>query len=140
MSSAIGVITFPGSNGDQDSFDAFAFNLGVPVRMIDYRQSDLDGLAAIVLPGGFSYGDHLRCGDTTAQEQRIVVNLEAFDLVCSVGAGGKGRDAGGRSHVPCDAWPAFLREALREAACRSCYQVCRQPGRNLANVDAQGRI
>lgn len=62
MSSRIGVITFPGSNGDQDSFDAFALNLGVPTRMIDYRETDLSGLAAIVLPGGFSYGDHLRCG------------------------------------------------------------------------------
>lgn len=62
MSSQIGVITFPGSNGDQDSFDAFALNMGVPTRMIDYRESDLSGLAAIVLPGGFSYGDHLRCG------------------------------------------------------------------------------
>jgi phosphoribosylformylglycinamidine synthase I len=62
MSSKIGVITFPGSNGDQDSFDAFALNLGVPTRMIDYRETDLSGLAAVVLPGGFSYGDHLRCG------------------------------------------------------------------------------
>jgi phosphoribosylformylglycinamidine synthase len=62
MSSQVGVITFPGSNGDQDSFDAFAINLGVPTRMIDYRETDLSGLAAIVLPGGFSYGDHLRCG------------------------------------------------------------------------------
>ncbi len=62
MPSQIGVITFPGSNGDQDSFDAFALNLGVPTRMIDYRETDLSNCAAIVLPGGFSYGDHLRCG------------------------------------------------------------------------------
>lgn len=62
MSSHIGVITFPGSNGDQDSFDAFALGLRVPTRMIDYRETDLSDCAAIVLPGGFSYGDHLRCG------------------------------------------------------------------------------
>jgi phosphoribosylformylglycinamidine synthase len=62
MSSQIGVVTFPGSNGDQDSFDAFALNLDVPTRMIDYRETDLSGLAAVILPGGFSYGDHLRCG------------------------------------------------------------------------------
>jgi phosphoribosylformylglycinamidine synthase len=62
VSSQIGVITFPGSNGDQDSFDAFSTNLGVPTRMVDYRETDMSGLAAIVLPGGFSYGDHLRCG------------------------------------------------------------------------------
>ena len=62
MSSHIGVITFPGSNGDQDSYDAFALELEVPTRMIDYRETDLSDCAAIVLPGGFSYGDHLRCG------------------------------------------------------------------------------
>lgn len=62
MSSQIGVITFPGSNGDQDSYDAFALELNVPTRMIDYRETDLSDCAAIVLPGGFSYGDHLRCG------------------------------------------------------------------------------
>lgn len=62
MSSHIGVVSFPGSNGDQDSFDAFAIYLGVPTRMIDYRETDVADCAAIVLPGGFSYGDHLRCG------------------------------------------------------------------------------
>jgi phosphoribosylformylglycinamidine synthase I len=62
VSSHIGVITFPGSNGDQDSFDAFALGLRAPTRMIDYRETDLSNCAAIVLPGGFSYGDHLRCG------------------------------------------------------------------------------
>jgi phosphoribosylformylglycinamidine synthase len=62
MSSHIGVITFPGSNGDQDSFDAFALGLQAPTRMIDFRETDLSNCAAVVLPGGFSYGDHLRCG------------------------------------------------------------------------------
>ncbi len=62
MSTHIGVITFPGSNGDRDSFDAFSRGLGVPARLIDYRETDLSDCAAIVLPGGFSYGDHLRCG------------------------------------------------------------------------------
>ncbi len=62
MSTKIGIITFPGSNGDHDSFDAFSHGLGVPTRLIDYRETDLSDCAAIVLPGGFSYGDHLRCG------------------------------------------------------------------------------
>ena len=62
MADQIGVVTFPGSNGDRDAVDAFESNLGVPVRLIDHRETDLHGVAALVLPGGFSYGDHLRCG------------------------------------------------------------------------------
>ena len=77
MSSQIGVITFPGSNGNQDSFDAFALNLGVPTRMIDYRETDLGGLAAIILPGGFSYGDHLRCG-AIARFAPVMESLKSF--------------------------------------------------------------
>lgn len=77
MSSQIGVITFPGSNGDQDSFDAFALNLSAPTRMIDYRETDLSGLAAIVLPGGFSYGDHLRCG-AIARFAPVMESLKDF--------------------------------------------------------------
>lgn len=62
MTATIGVVTFPGSNGDHDAWHAFSHVLGAPVRMIDYRETDLSDIAAIVIPGGFSYGDHLRCG------------------------------------------------------------------------------
>ncbi len=57
-----GVISFPGSNGDHDALSALERDLGVEVRKVDYRETDLDGFDAIVLPGGFSYGDALRCG------------------------------------------------------------------------------
>jgi phosphoribosylformylglycinamidine synthase subunit PurQ / glutaminase len=77
MSAHIGVVTFPGSNGDQDSFDAFALYLVVPTRMIDYRETDLTGCAAIVLPGGFSYGDHLRCG-AIARFSPVMDSVKAF--------------------------------------------------------------
>ncbi|MBX3069716.1 MAG: phosphoribosylformylglycinamidine synthase subunit PurQ [Thermomicrobiales bacterium] len=62
MSQQVGVVTFPGSNGDHDAWNAFANDLGVPTRMVDYRETDLDGIAVVVVPGGFSYGDYLRCG------------------------------------------------------------------------------
>jgi phosphoribosylformylglycinamidine synthase I len=58
----VGVISFPGSNGDHDALYALAHDVGVPARMIDYRETDLASFAAIVLPGGFTYGDYLRCG------------------------------------------------------------------------------
>ncbi len=62
MSQQMGVVTFPGSNGDHDAWNAFANDLGVSTRLIDYRETDLSGVAALIVPGGFSYGDYLRCG------------------------------------------------------------------------------
>jgi phosphoribosylformylglycinamidine synthase len=58
----VGVISFPGSNGDHDALHALSHDVGVPTRMVDYRETDLTPFAAIVLPGGFTYGDYLRCG------------------------------------------------------------------------------
>jgi phosphoribosylformylglycinamidine synthase len=58
----VGVVRFPGSNGDHDALHAFQVDLGVPTRYVDYRETELDGFDALVLPGGFSYGDYLRCG------------------------------------------------------------------------------
>jgi phosphoribosylformylglycinamidine synthase len=58
----IGVISFPGSNGDHDALANLEADLGVSVRRVDYRETTLTGLDAVVLPGGFSYGDALRCG------------------------------------------------------------------------------
>src|SRR5262245_7633361 len=60
--SQVGVISFPGSNGDHDAFYALSHDVGVPTRMVDYRETDLSPFVAIVLPGGFTYGDYLRCG------------------------------------------------------------------------------
>ncbi len=58
----IGVVSFPGSNGDHDALANLKSDLGVTVRRVDYRETTLAGLDAVVLPGGFSYGDALRCG------------------------------------------------------------------------------
>ena len=62
MSRGIAVVTFPGSNGDRDALDAFLDGVGVPADLVDYRATDLTGFDAVVVPGGFSYGDYLRCG------------------------------------------------------------------------------
>lgn len=77
MADQVGIVTFPGSNGDHDAVFAFQENLGVTVRLIDYRETDLGGVAAIVLPGGFSYGDHLRCG-AIARFAPVMAPLRAF--------------------------------------------------------------
>lgn len=57
----IGVITFPGSLDDGDSARAVRLAGGDPVRLW-HADGDLHGVDAVVLPGGFSYGDYLRCG------------------------------------------------------------------------------
>lgn len=57
-----GVVVFPGSNCDHDAFYALGEVLRQPVDFIWHQSEDLSGFDAIVLPGGFSYGDYLRTG------------------------------------------------------------------------------
>src|SRR6195952_5006954 len=62
------VIVFPGSNCDRDCKVAIERSTGAHVDMIWHRDTALpDGLDLVVLPGGFSYGDYLRCGAMAAQ-------------------------------------------------------------------------
>ncbi|HEV2527919.1 MAG TPA: phosphoribosylformylglycinamidine synthase subunit PurQ [Thermomicrobiales bacterium] len=78
----VGVITFPGSNGDYDALHAMREDVGVEARFVDYRETSLSGIDAVVLPGGFSYGDHLRCG-AIARFAPVMAPLAEF-----AGAGG----------------------------------------------------
>jgi phosphoribosylformylglycinamidine synthase I len=57
-----GVVVFPGSNCDHDAWFALSQNIGQPTEMIWHDSSSLGGVDAVILPGGFSYGDYLRCG------------------------------------------------------------------------------
>ena len=60
-----GVVVFPGSNCDRDMYDALSYDLGQEVTMLWHKDKDLSKFNAedcIILPGGFSYGDYLRCG------------------------------------------------------------------------------
>jgi phosphoribosylformylglycinamidine synthase I len=58
----IGIVVFPGSNCDRDVRWALEGCLGIPTRFLWHEERDLSGLSGVVLPGGFSYGDYLRCG------------------------------------------------------------------------------
>jgi phosphoribosylformylglycinamidine synthase len=58
----LGVVVFPGSNCDHDAFHAFGEVLHQPVEFIWHQSRDLTGFDAVILPGGFSYGDYLRTG------------------------------------------------------------------------------
>ncbi|MEM8718046.1 MAG: phosphoribosylformylglycinamidine synthase subunit PurQ [Cyanobacteria bacterium P01_G01_bin.39] len=57
-----GVIVFPGSNCDRDILTVTQGLLSVPTRMVWHQSTDIHDLDAVIIPGGFSYGDYLRCG------------------------------------------------------------------------------
>jgi phosphoribosylformylglycinamidine synthase len=57
-----GVVVFPGSNCDHDAYHVVSKHVGQPVDFIWHKQTDLIGYDAVLIPGGFSYGDYLRAG------------------------------------------------------------------------------
>lgn len=57
-----GVIVFPGSNCDRDMAMVTEGIFGQPTRMVWHQETDIRDLDVVALPGGFSYGDYLRCG------------------------------------------------------------------------------
>ncbi|MEK6333311.1 MAG: phosphoribosylformylglycinamidine synthase subunit PurQ [Acidobacteriota bacterium] len=57
-----GVVVFPGSNCDHDAYHVISKHVGQPVDFIWHRETDLRGYDAVIIPGGFSYGDYLRAG------------------------------------------------------------------------------
>jgi phosphoribosylformylglycinamidine synthase I len=57
-----GVVVFPGSNCDADAFHVCAEVLGHPTVWLWHKDHDLQGVDAVIFPGGFSYGDYLRSG------------------------------------------------------------------------------
>ncbi|HEY9615050.1 phosphoribosylformylglycinamidine synthase subunit PurQ [Allocoleopsis sp.] len=57
-----GIVVFPGSNCDRDVAYVTQSLLDQPTRMVWHQETDISDLDVVVLPGGFSYGDYLRCG------------------------------------------------------------------------------
>lgn len=57
-----GVIVFPGSNCDHDAYHVISKHVGQPVDFIWHREESVAGYDAVIIPGGFSYGDYLRPG------------------------------------------------------------------------------
>ncbi len=57
-----GVVTFPGSNDDHDALYVVDHVLGEDAVALWHKERDLKGVDCVILPGGFSYGDYLRCG------------------------------------------------------------------------------
>jgi phosphoribosylformylglycinamidine synthase I len=94
----IAVVQFPGSNCDQDCLRALTDGLGVEARYLWHKQTSVSGFDAVVLPGGFSYGDYLRCGAIArfspimravvqaANEGMPVIGIcNGFQILCEAG-------------------------------------------------------
>ncbi len=63
----VAVIRFPGSNCDQDAYHSLKDDLGLQTEYVWHDETSLAGFDAVFLPGGFSYGDYLRCGAMAAR-------------------------------------------------------------------------
>ena len=92
------VIQFPGSNCDQDCLAALRGIEGLEAQYVWHKGNSLGGFDAIVLPGGFSYGDYLRCGAIArfspimravveeARAGKLVIGIcNGFQILCEAG-------------------------------------------------------
>jgi len=94
----IAVLQFPGSNCDQDAFQLFASGLRLPTRFVWHKDRSLGDADLVVIPGGFSYGDYLRCGAIArfspvmgavrahAEKGGLVLGIcNGFQILCEAG-------------------------------------------------------
>ncbi|MBE9129827.1 MULTISPECIES: phosphoribosylformylglycinamidine synthase subunit PurQ [unclassified Coleofasciculus] len=82
-----GIVVFPGSNCDRDVAYVTRNLLNVPTRMVWHQETDISDLDVIVLPGGFSYGDYLRCGalaQFSPVMQRVVEHAKQGKFVLGI--------------------------------------------------------
>ncbi len=92
------MIVFPGSNCDHDAYHVISKHVGQPVDFIWHRDTDLHSYDAVIIPGGFSYGDYLRAGALAslspvmasvkefAAHGRFVLGIcNGFQILCETG-------------------------------------------------------
>ena len=121
-----GVIVFPGSNCDHDAFYAVTTNLGQRAEYIWHDSSSLGDVDAVILPGGFAYGDYLRCGA-----------IARFSPV--MGAVGKFAAAGGLVMGVCNGFQILVEAGLLPGALirnRGLKFVCREVRLRTETVDS----
>ena len=93
-----GVIVFPGSNCDHDAYHVISKHVGQPVNFIWHRETDLSTYDAVIIPGGFSYGDYLRAGalarfspvmnsvkEFAAKGNLVLGICNGFQILCEAG-------------------------------------------------------
>jgi phosphoribosylformylglycinamidine synthase subunit PurQ / glutaminase len=118
-----GIVVFPGSNCDRDMQDALSNDLGQEVVMLWHKDNDLsmfDTEDCIVLPGGFSYGDYLRCGAIARFSPMMQAVIEF------AGKGGKVLGICNGFQILCESHllpGALLRNANQQFICKNIHVV-----------------
>jgi len=93
-----GIVTFPGSNCDYDAYQAVVEALGEQAVYVWHKSTDLQRVDAVILPGGFSYGDYLRAGaiarfspimrevaEHAKQGRPVLAICNGFQIACEAG-------------------------------------------------------
>ena len=116
-----GVVVFPGSNCDKDMQDALQNDLNKEVQMLWHKDHDLSNFSiddCIVLPGGFSYGDYLRCG-AIARFSPMMQSVITF-----ANNGGKVLGVCNGFQILCESHllpGVLLLNANRQYVCKNCF-------------------
>jgi phosphoribosylformylglycinamidine synthase len=132
-----GVVVFPGSNCDHDTYHVISKVIGQPVDFIWHKHDDVSQFDAIILPGGFSYGDYLRCGALArfspvmgavtrfARDGGLVLGIcNGFQILCEAGL------------LP----GALLRNRDLKFACEHIYVRVEQPDTPFTSDYARGQV
>ena len=146
MTVRVGVVVFPGSNCDRDTLHALGLAGAEPVALW-HEQASLDGVAAVVLPGGFAYGDYLRAG-VIARFSPIMRSVTAFagdgglvlgHLQRVPGPGRGGSRSGSAAPQPGAAVPRSRRDDRGGAARHAVHPRPGGRGRAVAHADRARR-
>ena len=132
-----GVVVFPGSNCDHDAFYAIGHILRKPVEFIWHQSQDLTNCDAIILPGGFAYGDYLRTG-AIARFSPVMKSVTKF------------ANGGGMVLGICNGFQILLEAGLLPGAmmrnsglrfiCRPVYIRVEQTDTPFTNAAEQGQV
>jgi phosphoribosylformylglycinamidine synthase subunit PurQ / glutaminase len=143
-----GIVTFPGSNCDYDTFQAVVETLGEEAVMLWHKDHDLQGSDVIMLPGGFSYGDYLRPGaiarfspimrEVVQHADRggpVIAICNGFQIACEAGLlpGALLRNASLKFVCA----PIHLRVESNESLFTSCYERGEQIVLPIAHGDGR---
>ena len=132
-----GVVVFPGSNCDQDAFYAIGNILKKPVEFIWHQSEDLANCDAIILPGGFAFGDYLRTG-AIARFSPVMKSVEKFAR-----SGGMVLGICNGFQILCEAGllpGAMMRNSGLRFICRHVYIRIEQTDTPFTNAASQGQI
>ena len=132
-----GVVVFPGSNCDHDAYHAIGHVLKKPVEFIWHESQDLAHCDAIILPGGFAYGDYLRTG-AIARFSPVMKSIEKF-----ANSGGLVLGVCNGFQILCEAGllpGAMMRNSGLRFICRHVYIRVEQTDTPFTNAATAGQI